>query len=355
MEVLSNLTKENHLHHLHVIFEEALEITVISPFITDDPNLFRFERLPHLRKLTFVTTLKAFDKDQYSKVRYFKYLYQRLNALGITFSVLIENSLHGKIFVAEYDNQQARAIITSANFTHNGLRLNNEWGILVTDSQVAGRVKKGVLDKVLYKELDESVIDACLKQIAGHPIPKPGGNTISLDLTFLLEEKGNYYGIGSKATYWLKPIGVSGNPISKDRAFDTLEEPLHFSKLKPKGVKVGDILICYAVGHQNILSVYRVKSGILNTGDPNDRWPNYVIGENLTPFYGGLWIQYNIKATNQRAEVLNKGLFNITPSGKNSYGSLNRGADKLRITTEFGEYLLSRVSTINRAIEESQI
>ena len=157
--------------------------------------------------------------------------------------------------------------------------------------------------------------------------------------------------IESNVTFWLKPIGVTNDIIPLNQVFDEVDSDLHFSKLKPKGVKENDVLIAYAVGHLNILSIYRVKSEIKNTTIDNDRWPYYVIGENLTPFYGQNWRNQNLTITNQKNEVLSRGLFNITPSGKNSFGSLMRGADKLRLTNEFGEYLVNKILEIDNRIK----
>lgn len=127
---------------------------------------------------------------------------------------------------------------------------------------------------------------------------------------------------------------------------------LHFSKTRPSGVKKNDILICYAVGHSNILSIYKVKSEIKSTGIENDRWPYYVVGENLTPYYGQNWNKQDITITNQKNEVKKLGKFLVTPSGaENTYGSLMRGADKLRLTPEFGEYLVNKIGKIDIEIK----
>jgi len=40
--------------------------------------------------------------------------------------------------------------------------------------------------------------------------------------------------------------------------------------------------------------------------------------------------------------LLNSGITNLTPSGKNSYGSLMKGADKLKITKDFADFLIKK-------------
>ena len=114
----------------------------------------------------------------------------------------------------------------------------------------------------------------------------------------------------------------------------------------------GHIIIAYAVGHGNILSVYRVISNWKATGVIGSRWPYFVIGENLTPYYGDKWNKQSLTIGNQKDEVLKKGAFNITPSGKNSYGSLMQGADKLRITANFATYIIDKIETKDRKIAE---
>jgi hypothetical protein len=350
--IINNLTRKNHLFQLNQIFQSANKAYIISPFITKNINLFNFSNLNDLQKLTIVTTLKPFDKDQYSKITYFKELYKIFNSKNIEFEILIDNSLHGKIFIGEQNNLNVKAIITSANFTDSGLRINNEWGILIDDIQEIEKVKNGIINKIKYKSLKEEQIDLFLEKIKETPKPQTENNPITLNLSSLFEDKENFYDIKNNATFWLKPIGVTNNLVPFTRKFDEIDSDLHFSKLKPKGVKEGDILICYAVGHLKILSIYKVKSEVKNTGNENDRWPFYVIGENLTPNYGREWANLNINITNQKNLVLENKLFDVTPSGKNSYGSLMRGADKLKLTKEFGNYLLNKISKIDAELEK---
>jgi hypothetical protein len=42
-------------------------------------------------------------------------------------------------------------------------------------------------------------------------------------------------------TYWLKPLGVTGDPITEDRLFNQNTLDLYFSKINPSGVKIGHI------------------------------------------------------------------------------------------------------------------
>ncbi|WP_204346661.1 restriction endonuclease PLD domain-containing protein [Psychroserpens algicola] len=350
-EIINNLTRNNHLQRLLESFKNASDILIVSPFISNSFDFFPFKELKGIKRLRLVTTLKPKDLDQYSKVPFFKNLFEFCNKSKIELEILIENSLHGKVYISKYDNGKSEAIITSANFTNNGLRLNNEWGTKITSNEQILELENGILSKVILKPLTEKDIDRFIELIAKNPKKENKENPTSLDLSKKIDLKENPFFIEKNINYWLKPIGVSGDNISWDRVFDEIDSDLHFSKLKPKGVKKNDILICYAVGHSNILSIYKVKSEVKYTGNENDRWPYFVVGENLTPYYGQNWNSQGITITNEKNEVIRQGKFNVTPSGKNSFGSLMRGADKLRLTPEFGEYLINKIAKIDNEIK----
>jgi HKD family nuclease len=350
-EIISNITRNNHNKRLLDNFIIADEIIIVSPFISTSFDFFPFEKVTHLKKITMVTTLKPKDKDQYTKVPFFKKLYEFTNINNIDLNILIENSLHGKIYITKKETKYLEAIITSANFTKNGLRLNNEWGTIIKNPEKISELEDGILSRVVLKSLSESEIDDFISVLNKNPLPKEKGNEITVDLTKKIELKDNPLLVKSSANYWLKPIGVSDDIISWDRKFEEIDSDLHFSKLRPRGVKKDDILISYAVGHKNILSIYKVKSDIKYTGNKDDRWPYYIVGENLTPFYGSEWNNQGITISNQKNEVLNSGKFNITPSGKNSFGSLMRGADKLKITPEFGQFLINKIVNIENELK----
>ncbi|MFD1061621.1 restriction endonuclease PLD domain-containing protein [Winogradskyella litorisediminis] len=350
-EIINNLTRDNHLQKLLRSFENAIDILIVSPFISNSFDFFPFEKLKKIKRLTIITTLKPKDLDQYSKVPFFKQLFKFCNNSNIELNLLIENSLHGKVYISKYENGASEAIITSANFTNNGLRLNNEWGTKISNQEKITELENGILSKVILEPLKEKDIDHFLELIAKNPKKETNNSPTDLDLSKQIDLKANPFLVEKNINYWLKPIGVSGDIIPWDRVFDEIDSDLHFSKLRPKGVKKNDILICYAVGHSNILSIYKVKSEVKYTGNENDRWPYYVTGENLTPFYGQNWNSQNITITNQKNEVIKQGKFNVTPSGKNSFGSLMRGADKLRLTPEFGEYMIEKIAKIDNEIK----
>lgn len=147
----------------------------------------------------------------------------------------------------------------------------------------------------------------------------------------------------------MKPIGATGNYIKLTEKFSNATHELYFAKF-PRGIKYGDILIAYAVGFKKVLSIFKATSKVNKTTDPNHRWHYFIYGENLTRLYGNEWNNYNIHISDQKKIFINETKLNATPSGRNSYGTLQRGGDKLRITNDFGHYLLNKIVVINKDI-----
>ena len=350
MQVINNRKRDNHKTFLIECFEKSDNIIIVSPFVSKSLDFFPFERLKKLKKITLLTTLKPNDIEQPNKVKFFRQLFDFGKLQNVEIEILIDNSLHGKLYICQKSDTFFKAIITSANFTSSGLRVNNEWGISIEDSEIIERIALDLRNSIVIETITEKILKEFENKI--NTVPKPKKTTYDLNLIDSIKLKTNPLNISSNVNYWLKPIGVSGDIIPRNRIFDEIDCDLHFSDKKPSGVKQDDILITYAVGHKNILSIYRVNSEVKHTAKEKDRWPYYVVGENLTPFYGKEWCNHNITISNQKKEALDSEI-KVTPSGKNSFGSLMKGADKLRITKEFADFLINKIVKLNDRISSN--
>jgi HKD family nuclease len=349
-EIVNNQDASNHKLIVESHLRNCDEFIIISPFLSSDFNYFSFQKYSnHLKKIILITTLKQNLGDQLNKISFFDELLLFGHKNNIEIEILIDNSLHAKIYLFKKDSKYNCGIITSANFTRNGFSRNNEWGVLIDDSKTLGSVETRILSSIVFRKITRSDVNIFKKKIANVKPPKSEKEN-PIDLLSKIDIKTNPLNLSSKTTYWLKPIGTREDPIPWAKPFDRLEEYLHFSDKNPSGVKIGDILIAYAVLHKNILSVYRVTSKVFKD-NTNKRFPYYVIGDNITPLYGGNWFNYNITISNQRDEVLARNLFDITPSGKNSFGSFMYGADKLKITKEFADYLIGKIIKEDKILE----
>ncbi len=331
-------------------FNNGNNIMIVSPFISSNFNFFPFDSINKPKNIVLITTLKPYSPEQIDKVKFFKQLSSYCKRHNVILKILIDNTLHGKIYISKKDNEYYKGLITSANFTQNGLVNNNEWGVEINDKILLEQIENNLLENIRFGELTDNDIINFENIINKTKSEKKKESLEILNLIDLLNLKSNPFNIPAKANYWLKPIGTNENPISWNEKFIEIETNLHFSNIYPRGVKIGDILITYAVKHKNILSIYRVISKINKTSNPNDRFPYYVVGENLTSYYGEKWNEYKITISNEKELALSKKLFNVTPSGKNSYGSLMQGSDKLKLTKEFAEYLISKISKIDTEI-----
>ncbi|WP_445454292.1 phospholipase D family protein [Flavobacterium sp. 25HG05S-40] len=348
MNIINNRTFDNHESFLLKSFKDSDEAIIISPFLSKSFKFIEFNKTKHLNKITLITTLKKDYKDQQCKINFFKNLFEFGKKESIAIEIFIDNSLHGKIYIFKKGHQYIKGIITSANFTRNGLKMNNEWGIEINDTIRIEEIANDLISNIVLEPITEPILKKIEAKFNTIPPPKVIVSD-SIDLVKALNLKTNPLNVLETANYWLKPIGSTEDLISITDKFSDTEKDLFFA-VKPRGVKIGDILIAYAVGYKKILSIYRVSSKFQTTTNPTDRWKYYIQGENLTRFYGNEWSDYNIHISDEREFFVKKFKLNATPSGKNSYGSLQQGADKLKITNEFGNYLIKKIVAINKEI-----
>ncbi len=244
--------------------------------------------------------------------------------------------VHAKIYIIDND-----CLITSANLTETAFTKRHEIGVLLLDNEAletieifnswwkkATKIKHFTLPKT---EKQNGVRD----EVYGFSLPKIWNNPDTIN----------------ENRYWLKPIGVTESPITEDRIFNKQNLDLHFA-VPPNAVRSNDILIAYGIGAKRILGVYKATTnGIEMTEEEREveewtkRWPYYVESENLTPNFGQNWMKHNLYANDLVAEFLrdHKGK-HITFNGGDTLGALNYRKDKIRLTNEFAEFIISKIN-----------
>lgn len=265
----------------------------------------------------------------------------------------IDNHLHGKLYLT-ITNSIRTLILTSANFTRNGLCNNHEWGLAVNEGSVIDELINDLFESIEYQDVTYTQVKrACLfaeQYKREHPewTKKPNISSDILESVYSVENTSN-----TNPKYFLKPVGVTESPIllKDQRDFSDLHQNLHFSKKKPKGVRKGDVLITVAVTAGSLLSYFKITGGLQEvTKDEilrdewKERWPWYMEGRNLSPDFGSQWWTHNI----QRRDMLNEFLeiypgVPVTYAGGFTLGTLNYGGDKVRITKDFGDFLISKI------------
>jgi HKD family nuclease len=363
-KLINNLSSaENHSTRLKQLFSESDTVILTSPFLMlDFADFFGEINFSQLEKFHLITTLSPKSFDQIKKISSLSTLvdFPDIRDQKVNCQISLNNKLHGKIYIFKKSDKYISAIISSANFTESGLSRNHEWGVEISDKDEIKNLEKSILDSIEFSNLTIDEIHR-MQKAANEFLerqPQSEARDIDLNLTDFLSSSDWAAQLDNTINYWLKPIGVTGDPIEEGNPFDTVNAgkgDLNFSKLRPTGVKPNDILIAYGVGTTKILSVYRVTS-YPEYVTPEDiqkvnwyeRWPWYVNGENLTPTFGGSWWSHNLYINGLKEQFLNahKG-GEITAVGGKTLGGLNFGKDKLKLSHDFAKFIINKVIEIN--------
>lgn len=332
MQIINNSSGSNHAKRILVLCKDADELVIASPFCFPNFNAFvsDISEDDSIRKITFITTMK--NEEAVEKIDALLSFRKAMEEHGIDWQIRIDNTLHGKVYIFKKNNAPFAAIITSANLTQHGLELNHEWGCLIEDAKAIGGVEKQLLNDADIELTNERL--ALIKERAdkarreGWKKEKP--QAIQIDDILCLPT------VPSGAKFFIKPIGSIDNKVRFLTDKDFKEQ--HFAK-RPKAVRIGDILITYAVGARKIVSIFQVTNMANETHIPNDRWHWYVEVKNLTERLSETWTEKSLIATDiarRYAEKYNKP---VTQRGGYNLNGLRRGNDKIQLTDEFGRYL----------------
>ena len=363
MEITSNLSSNHGALVSDLLAESFRDLLFVSPFLANDfEALFKDADFSSVNTITLVTTLKKNDQDQITKPKSLKSFYQLVKAKcpAAKVKVHIDNSLHGKIYIFKKNNSQ-KAIVTSANLTHSGFYINHEWGVLIDDSKAIAQLENEVLECIDYPDITESLVDRLLmfseqyQNLLKRENPD-WDKSINLNSDVLDQVYNQGANNNDNPRYWLKPIGVSEEPILKEDQHDysDLHQNLDFSKKGVGAIRAGDIVITTGVGCGCLLSYFKI------TGSPKEatheekqlspwkeRWPWHIEGRNKSTGYGSRWWEYDLDR-----KVLLEGFLQqypgevVTRAGARSLGTLNFGSDKVELTKKFAEYLISNIDGV---------
>lgn len=345
MKILDNISAD-HLSELQAMAKDADEIILASPFLSKNvTSLIESVVKPcAIKKITLVTVLEKFDQGLTKPDILYNFI-ECCENNGIEREILIDEALHSKVYLFCKDNQPSQAILTSANFTSNGLKVNHEMGVVISESEALHH-----LMRVITKDTRSISKDDVLKlqhgareYIKTHKIPQ--NNKINFNPWNLLDATGDASQVYVERQYFLKPCGWAENPYVQH---EPLGEQLHFSKRGKPKVNKGDILICYAVGPTKLLGYYEIVSDELGYTSDDDRWPWYVKSECLSPKYSNSWWNEDLKikgvAESYMAQYPNDAL---TYNGGFTLGALQWGIDKIRLNTKFAEYLIDEINRVS--------
>lgn len=335
MGLIYNKYGDDHFRSILLQSKNADELVIASPFCFSDFSGFATDisNAGSINRITLITTLK--NEEAHTKVSSLLSFRDEMERVGIEWRVLIDKSLHGKVYIFKKNANPISAVITSANLTNNGMRSNHEWGYMINDKEEITSLEIQILSDAKYelssKTLEE--LNIRVKSINDEaPVTKP--ETIEIDDILF----GTTVPEGKR--FFIKPIGSLGAPVYDG---DFSNEDMQFFSRRPNAVRVGDILIAYGVGSRKIISAFEVTSETLSTGNEKDRWKWYRMVKCLTPRLGKEWMNRSLYVMSIASQYYEKYSLLVTANGNNSLNGLKSHNDKIQLTDNFGRYLYSKV------------
>lgn len=336
--------KNPHINAVKSLLARSGQAIIVSPFISDDAvGMFRKE-FAKLKSLTLVTTFKRADYDQIKKIPIFRSLFSSCDAKRTALSIKIDNQLHGKVYIGIKEGQYIGAIITSANFTRNGLISNHEWGYYTEDSQEIRLMEEQItqdtecdIDRDALSTMEKAISIWGLSSSATHP-------KVGIDLLDMVRPA--HISRGDKITFWLKPLGTIENPIAPEIRFDYNPFRMTFAR-GVKSIKEGDNIIAYAVKSRKILSVFTAtpEKGMIDhfEKEREKRWPYYVMCDNRAMQFGANWSKMNLSLDSLSKSFLSSHPQSFLHHESKTLSVFQWGLDRLRISREFAEYIIREV------------
>ncbi len=319
--------KEDHNSALNDLVRGAKYVLLVSPFVARNINDLKLD-FSGLKTMDFVTNLPSDVKLAKEKIEFLLSLFQLSRKESFMLRIFEDEHLHAKVYVGERKGGY-KIIVTSANMTQRGLMSNDEMGVVFSTDLDKG---KQIIQHFCKKKriVTEPYLIECQKRLVKCQIPEAKTKPFHYPAH---DESGGI-------TYWLKPCGFADNMVPDTQIFGE-EVDMTFAT-RPSGINPGDIIICYAAGRQDILSVLVSKSGV--DDNPAQGHFRYTIRCcNLTPKFGKEWSRHHITLYSIKQSFIKDyaGSF-ITPSGRNDYKRLTQ-ADKMKVTETYARYVLSEL------------
>jgi HKD family nuclease len=197
IQVIDNISSlENHKNYILEMIKNSDELILTSPFLMQDlTSFFNNEIISYLKKIEVITTMKPNTLDQLKKYYSLKSLIEipEIKTGTVACTISLNNKLHGKIYIFKKSGDYIGGILSSANFTDNGLWINHEWGVSFKDKETLFNLETSILNAVEpdFKDIShKSILD-----LKCHINSFEGNHSdleekeIDLDLTEFLEQR----------------------------------------------------------------------------------------------------------------------------------------------------------------------
>lgn len=338
---------------------KADEVTVLSPFLAPDAGAILGDpALRHLRRFRLFTALEPRSPFQINTAFALESVRRHFEKrCGVHWSVGIIDRLHGKVYLFSREGEAFAAIISSANFTASGLESNQEWGVACENAQLLGELQDSIR-VAAARELDATDISSLYRRARQYlKRARRPATRIQLDL---LGSLGPAMPVISATTrVWLKPSGWSRDPVRPgDNHYAQPQVELDFSRKRPSGVRIGDLVIVYGVGDRRLMGLFEVTGPPVMASDEEKaaiqwkpRWPWHIPARNVALAYSKAWSTFDLHVGTLRDEYrMTRPNSAVTYAGNPGLGTLNRGNDKVRLHPDFARFLVDRLWAAHRSL-----
>lgn len=340
--ILSNNGEHNHYNILTKYSKKADRIIIVSPFLAADmPRVL--SGMPTIKHIELYTNLDGYGMAG-NALSAICGLYKYGIDKGVSVSVKYNNRLHGKAYLLYDGNEDKGCIITSGNFTDNGLKSNHEYGAFF-DNKIMQRELRDYIYSLDCVELSyEEAFDLKIKAdefTKKHPLAK-------LPVFKAADYIRDRMTLPDNCKFFLKPLGNAARPVGT--GYTVIEDnQIGFSK-KPSRISKGDILICHGVKIGNVLGFCKVLENEAKKGTDfdGDRWNWKLTTSCISEKYSSHWWDYDIR-TSELADEYNrtkKEGEHITMVGGDTINALQFGHLYIEITREFAQFVMDSISKI---------
>ncbi len=347
MNIIYNDKSSNHIKYLKRFGRYADKLVIVSPFLSQDMASL-LKCLPNLRTLEIYTNLDGYEMAG-SILGALDNAIEHCHEKNIDVSIWQNKMLHGKAYLLYRCNEEAGFIISSANYTMNGLVNNHEFGVFIDNSTMQHEMYDKI-NTINFSELLVDEVKYLLKKSEEFEHHNPQGNKVPV---FKAERYINIKPSEKKESrcrYFLKPLGTVKNPVFEGYTIIDDNE-IGLSK-KNTNISKGDIFICHGVGPSQILGYCQVLTDEpkIKENDPNDRWKYKYITSCISIEYSSRWWEYDLRTFDLVEEFVSKKTENIhvTAAGGDTLGGLNFGSQLIELSKEFAEFIIDKIPTINQ-------
>ena len=349
MEVITNNEKHNHMGKLVQMSAQADMLVIVSAFISGDLGKI-FDRMSTIKQVTIYTNLSGYN-DGADKVIALYDFCKYCKEKKIDLLIKSDDHLHGKAYLFYKTVKNALPepkgfILSSGNFTQNGLRHNHEFGVIVTEPQQQRNLEK-MINLLKTYEVTEQQLSILVEKAKAYkkdmekiqPVP-------SFDIDKYVNLKPSKQN-NAKTKYFLKPLGTAEKPYVAGMTLKEKDE-IGFGD-EVKTIHRRDVFLCHATGPQMIVGYYMVDSEKQHWHKNNeeDRWPHkFDVVCKSVPFSKAWW-KYELRTKDLMTEFLDTHPGkHITQKGGDSVGSLNFGSERIELTEEFARFIIERIPEV---------